>query len=97
MKTDNAVMAAQIESGHDKKEFFQWILKETLKETLKIVDVDEEPRKASRLSYLKQGYMNCCNLLGSANTGMFRTVDYIHLSPPWLKHSLAKSQKVAGY
>lgn len=43
MKTDNAVIAAQVERRHDNKEFFQWILKETLKETLKVVDVDEEP------------------------------------------------------
>lgn len=40
MKTDNAVMAAQVESSHDNKEFFQSILKETLK----IVDMDEKPR-----------------------------------------------------
>lgn len=36
-------MAAQVERRHDNKEFFQWILKEILKETLKILDVDEEP------------------------------------------------------
>lgn len=97
MKPVNAVMAAQVESSHDDKEFFQWILKETLKETLEIVDVDEESRKASAVSYLKQGYVTSVMywvVLIQVCSGLWTTA---YLSPPWLKHRLVKWQKVAGY
>lgn len=80
MNTDNTVMAAQVESRHDNKEFFQWILREILKEILKIVDVGEEPRKASLIIWSQVLY-NCCNVLGSVNKVMFWTVDYSPLSP----------------
>lgn len=93
-KTDNTVMAAQVESRHDNKEFFQWILREILKEILEIVDVDvgEEPRKASLIIWSQVLY-NCCNILGSANKGMFWFVDYSPFIPTLAETQTGKMAK----